>query len=109
MTLTITISPTISSFVIIAERDRLDFDVAIVGGGPAGLATAIRLKQLCQENDTNLEVAVIEKGAEIGTYFTFLPFLKYNQLCCKYLIILALFFIFIVYLLLYFPILFCIQ
>lgn len=39
-----------------------------MGGGPAGLSSAIRLKQLCQENDTDLEVCVIEKGSHIGAH-----------------------------------------
>ena len=50
------------------ERESIDFDVLIVGGGPAGLAAAIRLLQLGQEKGQALEVALIEKGAEIGAH-----------------------------------------
>lgn len=50
------------------ERESIDFDVLFVGGGPANLAGAIRLMQLAQEKNLNLEVALIEKGAEIGTH-----------------------------------------
>jgi electron-transferring-flavoprotein dehydrogenase len=50
------------------ERESIEFDVLIVGGGPAGLACAIRLKQLAQEKGRELEVALIEKGAEIGAH-----------------------------------------
>src|SRR5579872_4986449 len=46
------------------ERERVDFDVVVVGAGPAGLAAAIRLKQRAPERS----VAVIEKGAEIGAH-----------------------------------------
>ncbi len=50
------------------ERESMEFDVVIVGAGPAGLATACRLSQLAREQGGELNVAVVEKGAEIGAH-----------------------------------------
>ena len=50
------------------EREAMEFAVVIVGGGPAGLASAIRLKQLANEQGKDFSVCVIEKGAEIGAH-----------------------------------------
>ncbi len=51
-----------------AERDSLEVDVLFVGGGPASLAGAIRLRQLAVAAGTELSVMVIEKGGEIGNH-----------------------------------------
>lgn len=51
-----------------SERESMDFDVLIVGAGPAGLAAAIRLKQQAAAAGREISVCVIEKGAEVGAH-----------------------------------------
>ena len=58
----------VDQFEELPPREAMDFDVVIVGAGPAGLATAIRLKQRAAEAGSDVSVVVVEKGSEVGAH-----------------------------------------
>jgi len=54
--------------VIMVERETMEFDVVIVGAGPAGLSTAIKLAQQAQQKEQECMICVVEKGSEVGAH-----------------------------------------
>ena len=58
------------------ERESMEFDVVVVGAGPAGLSAAIKLGQLAQEQEQEVSICVVEKGSEVVLISYQAPFLR---------------------------------
>ena len=50
------------------QREKMNYDLVIVGAGPSGLSAAINFKKLCNENNVDYSVCIVEKGSEVGSH-----------------------------------------